>query len=286
MIRKLFLTFLLVFITINTALAHIDVVYPTKKKCTINANSTFFVGNTTKNAKFSINNKNVKLWDNNFFVQVVPLEYGKNKIKLVSTSKGKTEELVYEITRHKPAKFFKPKEPKFEQKKENEILYTKTIKENATVREKPTTNSKRIVDLPLNIILYLSGKQGEYYKIEEDGTNEYWIHKSNIQEPINLSLKTKAKLKNKKTYEDELYRYTKFYLSYPVLYTIEHTGNSIKLTLHGIETENEDGTISPNFEYTYYLSSPILGYEGYYEENNLLNVSLCNGICFDCLWRR
>ena len=83
MIRSLFLTILFIFITVNSALAHIDVVYPTQKKCTINANSTFFVGNTTKNASFTINNQKVKLWDNNFFVHVVPLEYGKNKIKLI-----------------------------------------------------------------------------------------------------------------------------------------------------------------------------------------------------------
>ena len=270
MIRNIFLTILLILLSINTALAHIDVVYPTKKKLTINANSTFFVGSTTENSKFTINDKKIKLWDNNFFVEVVPLEYGKNKIKLSSTSNGKTEEVIYEIIRNKPNKFFKHREPKFEEKKDDEVLYTKTIKENATVRSKPTTNSKRIIDLPLNIILYLCGKQGEYYKIEENGDSEYWIHKSNIQEPINLSVKTKAKLKNKKSYEDEEYKYTKFYLSHPVMYTTEQTGNTLKLTLYGIETKNEDGTISENYEHTYYLSNPISGYEGYYEENTFI----------------
>ena len=270
MIKNLFLTFILLFFIVNNALAHIDVVYPTTKKITVNASSIFFIGNTTNGSIFSINKKNAKLWNNNFFVEVIPLEYGKNKIKLESCKNGETEELVYEITRPKPAKFFKNKTPKFEEKNEGEILYTKTIKDNSTIRDNPSKNSKRIVDLPQNIILYLSGKQGEYYKIEEQGKTEYWIHKSNIQEPTNLSVKTTAKLKNKKSYEDELYKYTKFYLSHPVLYTTEQIGNSLKLTLYGIETTNNDGTISPNFEYNYYLSTPILGYEGHYEENTFI----------------
>lgn len=270
MIRNIILTFLLLIFYVNTALAHIDVVYPTKKKLTINATSTFFIGNTTENAKFSINGTPVKLWENNFFVQVVPLEYGKNKITLKSLSNGNEEELVYEIHRDKPSKIFKHKEIKFEPKDDDEILYTKTIKENATVREKPTKSSKRIVDLPSNIILYLDGKQGEYYKIDENGESQYWIHHTNIQHPVKLSLKTEAKLKNKKIYSDEKYDYVKFYLSHPVLFTTTQKENTLELTLYGVKTENEDGTISPNYKYTYSLARPVLGYDGYYEENTFV----------------
>lgn len=270
MIRNIFFTFLLLISCTNIALAHIDVVYPTKIKSTINANSTFFIGNTTDGAKFTINNKAVKLWQNNFFVQVVPLEYGKNKIVLNSNANGIEEEIIYEIHRDKPAKFFKHKTAKFEQKRENEVLYTKTIKENATVREKPTKSSKRIVDLPTNIILYLDGKQGEYYRIEENGENEYWIHQSNVQQPVKLSVKTEAKLKSKKTYSDDNYDYVKFYLSHPVLYTLKQNGKDIEFILYGVETQNEDGIISKNFKYTYSLARPVLGYEAYYEENTFV----------------
>ena len=270
MIRNLIFTIFILFLYVNSALAHIDIVYPTSKRTTINATSTFFVGNTTEGATFAINGEKVKLWNSNFFVKVVPLEYGKNKIKLQSKINGNTEEVIYEINRPKPHKFFKPKEEKFHAKDEDEILYTKTIKENATVREKPTTKSKRVVDLPLNIVMYLEGKQGNYYKLDEKGETEYWIHETNIQEPIKVSVKTDAKLKNQKLYEDENYKYIKFYLSHPVLYTIKQYGNTLKLTLHGIETQNEDGTTFPNFEYTYSLAQPILGYEGYYEENTFV----------------
>lgn len=270
MIRNIFFTFLLLIFYTNIALAHIDIVYPTKNKLTINANSTFFIGNTSEGANFTINNKPVKLWQNNFFVQVVPLEYGKNKIVLNSFLNGEKEELVYEIHRNKPAKFFKHKEAKFEHKNKDEVLYTKTIKKNATVREKPNKSSTRIVDLPLNVILYLEGKQGEYYKIEENGETQYWIHQSNIQPPVKLSTKTDAKLKDKKTYSDDKYDYIKFYLSHPVLYTAKQKANDIELILYGVKTENEDGTISENFKYTYSLARPVLGYDTYYEENNFI----------------
>ncbi len=268
MIRNIIFTFFLLIFYSNIALAHIDVVYPTKNKLTINANSTFFIGNTTYGSKFTINDKPVKLWQNNFFVQVVPLEYGKNKIIINSFSNGEKEEVVYEIHRDRPAKFFKHKEPKFEEKNQDDVLYTKTIKANATVREKPTKSSKRIIDLPLNIILYLAGKQGEYYKIEEEGETQYWIHESNIQPPVKLSIKTEAKLKNKKNYSDDKYDYLKFYLSHPVLYTIKQKENDIELILYGVKPNEEDDSI--NYRYTYSLTRPILGYDGYYEDNTFV----------------
>ena len=47
------------------------------------------------------------------------------------------------------------------------ILYSKTIKDKATVREKPSAGGKRVVDLPVNTVLYLEGRLGNYYKIAE-----------------------------------------------------------------------------------------------------------------------
>ena len=80
--KNIIFTVLALLYTSISAFAHIDVVYPTKQESVINSASVFFIGNTTKNAKFTINSENVKLWDDNFFVHVVPLNYGKNTIKL------------------------------------------------------------------------------------------------------------------------------------------------------------------------------------------------------------
>lgn len=268
-ILTVFLACLVLFITPCSAFAAIDVVYPSSKQVVINADSTFFIGNTGKGSSFYINSTPVKLWNNNFFVHVVPLNYGKNVIRLTSKNNGKTDEVTYTITRNKPSSS-KAVKPVFIPKKDDEVLYTKTIKENATIRDNPSSASRRIVDLPENVILYLEGRRGDYYKIEEKGESAFWVHKSNIKEPVSLSEKMMPKLKNTKFYSDKLYNYTKFYLSHPVLFETKQNGKSVELTLYGIETKDKDGIVSPNYKYLFNFNSPVLGYDCYYEDNNLI----------------
>jgi len=270
MIRNIILTILLLLYA-QCSFAKIDVVYPSSKQLNVNAASVFFSGNTEKGSSFYINSKPVKLWNNNFFVHVVPLEYGKNQIKLTSKLNGKTQEEIYTITRNKPSSSsVSSKKTVFIPKKDNEVLYTKTIKENSTVRDNPSTASRRIVDLPENVILYLEGQQGDYYKIQEKGNKQFWIHKSNIKEPICLSSKMVPKLKKQKFYSDKLYDYGKFYLSHPVLFETKQTGNTIELTLYGVENRDKDGNIKPNYTYVFKYDSPVLGYDCYYEDNALI----------------
>lgn len=271
MFRNIILTFLIFLYSCGNAFAKIDVVYPTSDNITINAVSTFFIGNTDDCAIFSINSEPVKLWENNFFVKVVPLNYGLNKIVLKSVKNGVTEEKTYNITRKKPsAPAVAYKAPDFIPIKIDEVLYSKTIKENATIRDKASTKSNRIVDLPKNVILYLSGKQGDFYKIEETGNSEFWIHKSNVSEPVNLSVKMKPVIKKEKFYSDNLYDYHKFYLSHPVLYTTKQNGNSVELTLYGIESKDNNGNLIPNYKYNYTFDRTVLGYDCYYEDNVLV----------------
>ena len=99
--RKLFTLLLALFIMAGAAFANIDVVYPTSNNITVNTPTMFFIGNTKKGAKFNINSTPVKLWDGNFFVQNVPLKYGKNVIKLVSVKNGRKEQKTYIVNRPK-----------------------------------------------------------------------------------------------------------------------------------------------------------------------------------------
>ena len=268
MIRNILTTLLILIIFCIKASAHIDIVYPTQKELTINGDSVYISGNTTKNAKLEINSEPIRLWENNFFVHVVPLEYGTNKIKIESSHDGITEKEILRIKRNKPIKTNKKyKEPEFI-KNEDGVLYAKTIKDRATVRNSYKTSSKRIIDLQKGIVLYLDGKQGEYYKIQESGDQELWIHKSNISEPVKLSGRIKAKIKGQKQFNDELYDYHKFYLNYPVIYNFEQKENKLKLTLFGVE--DKEKPLSKNYEYEYEFENPILGYEFYYEENVLV----------------
>ena len=269
MIRKFILTIFLIIISTNIVDAKIDVVYPTSKELTVKSSSIYFSGNTDYGAKFYINNEAVKLWNNNFFVHVVPLNFGENKIKLTAVKNGKKEELIYTIDRNKYVKK-EQSAPQFQQKNQSDVIYTKVIKANATVREKPTKFSNRVVDLPLNVILYLEGKKGEYYKIEETGPTQYWIHESNVKEPVKISNKIKAKFLNQKFYSDEKYDYCKIYLSHPVLFQTKQNKNIVELTLFGVETKDNEGNILPNYKYKFEFNNSVIAYDCYYEDNSFI----------------
>ncbi len=267
MIRNILITLLFFITCFLQVQAHIDIVYPTSKDLTINGETTFISGNTTTNAKLMINSEPVKLWDDGFFVHVVPLDYGSNKIKIESAHDGVIEKETIKVKRPRPAKIVHNHHKGTEYiQNTNGVLYAKTIKDRATIRNKASQYSKRITDLQQGVVLYLDGKQGDYYKVQESGNDEYWIHKSNISEPIILSNRIQAKLKTTKQYSDELFDYQKFYLNYPVLHTAVQKDNKIVLTLYGVEGLDN----SKNYEYTYTFENPILGYEFYYEESNLV----------------
>lgn len=260
MIKKLITTFLIFISTILAANAHIDIVYPTQKELTTYGDTIFISGNTNKNAIVEINSTPVELWENEFFVHVVPLEYGTNKIKIISRHDDIIEKKYIKVKKPRPSTLNKKfKKPEYI-KNEEGVLYAKTIKDRATVRSEAKSNSTRITDLQKNVVLYLDGKLGDFYKIQEKGKTEFWIHKSNISEPIALSNRIKLTIKDKKQYSDDDYDYLKFYLSRPVLFTTEHKKDRITLTLYDEE----------NFEYSYEFDSPILGYDFFYEENNLI----------------
>lgn len=266
--RNILITILIIIFNLLPVFAKIDIVYPSAKNVTVSAKETYFSGNVDKGSTLTINSVPVKLWENHFFVHIVPLEYGNNIIKIEQNINGQKESLSYNITRPNPT--IKTNIPyttlKYEKNTEG-ILYSKTIKDKATVREKPSSSGKRAVDLPINTVLYLDGKLGNYYKIAETGESEFWIHSSNIEEPVNVNKRIYARIKKHKIFEDDLYIYHKFYTSHPVLYTFKQSEKNLKLSLYGADEKNTD---TKNFYYNFEFSSQILGYEGYYDENTFI----------------
>ena len=149
--RFIFLIIYFLFFTFNCAFA-LDVVYPSSKDITVNAPSIYFYGNTNPKSMLKINSESVKLFDEGIFVQVVPLFYGVNNITVESIHNGKTQKQVYKVTRNKP-------EPQktlplpYVEKNKNYFLYTKTINDRSTVREKASNSSKRVIELPKGVVL-------------------------------------------------------------------------------------------------------------------------------------
>ncbi len=263
---KRLLFFLIIFL-LHLPVYSLDVVYPSKHYAVINAPSTFIFGNTEEGSNLTINSKPVKLYDEGIFIDTIPLEYGINTVIIKSNKGGQCDEAVYKIERKKYTPSSQGKPIEFIPKTQGKYLYTKTIKDNATIREKPSMSSKRAGDIQKGIILYLSGRKGDFYKIEENG--EFWIHKSNIEEPVELGARMQAYVEKIENYSDSLYEYTKVYLSHPVLYKVMQSGRTLNVILYGTKYRNNEN-ITDNVELTYELSSDVLAYEGYYEDGRFI----------------
>ncbi len=264
MFRKFIFTLIFFFILSQQTYAKIDIVYPTSKDVKVKSASLFFIGNTDYGSVFSINSESVQLWEDNFFVHVVPLQYGRNEIKMVSYHHGEVETLTYYVTRLKTS----PAAASYSYSSYTylpSLQKTKTVKSNATVREKPSVSSSRIIDLPEGVVLYLSAKKGDFYKIAEYGETEYWIHKSNISTPQSIEVKEQPVLSGKYVSSDDKYDYVTFNLSYPVFYTLKQNGNSVDLTLYGVQADSAN-----NYRYTFSTDRTIIGYDAYYQGNNLV----------------
>ncbi len=266
MIRNILITFSLLLSLGLYSYAYVDIVYPSSQNLTVNSDVMFFSGNT--DGTVAINSTPVKLWENKFFVHTVPLEYGKNLIKISACKNGKSEEKIYTITRNKPVQSTLSKSKNQYIAFSDGILYSKTINNNSTIRDLPSSRGNRIIDLPKDVILYFEGKQGDYYKIKEISDTQLWIHKSNIDNPVKLADKIKTTVNNIETTSDKNYEYKKFHLSYPVMFTLKQTDKQLKLILYGIYDEKAQNI--KNAEYIFDYAAPQLGYDCYYEGNTLI----------------
>ena len=269
MFQRLFLIFIFLFLCTSKVFA-LDVVYPSSKNLTINAESTFVYGSVKPNETLKINSQGVKLWDEGVFVHVVPLYYGENEITFESTLDGKKEIQKYIITRTKPSDK-KVELPDYNPKREGYFLYTRTKKDNCPIRSSATASSKRVFDLPQGVVLYLAGQQGDYYKIEEKGKTDFWIHKDNIEIPVLVSKRINAIIKTPERYSDKYYDYVHIPVNYPVMYSLEQENKKIKLVLYGVNNykDTDDGLYN-NLEFVFENENQVVGYDAYYQTNKLV----------------
>ena len=160
MIRNILITLSLLLSFGLYSYAYVDIVYPSGKNLTINSDVMFFSGNT--DGSVTINSTPVKLWENKFFVHTTPLNYGKNIIKVTSDKNGKIDEKIYTVTRNKPIKSNSSKSEIQYVSFPDGVLYSKTVKNNSTIRDYPSTKGNRIIDLPKDVILYFEAKKGDF----------------------------------------------------------------------------------------------------------------------------
>ena len=267
MFKKALIILAFLFLSILPSIADVDIIHPKQKNITINSPETYFMGNVQGDQRVYINSKSVPLWENSFFVEMVPLKVGMNKIEVVSNNNGYQTKQVFHIKRNEIKKVLAKEVSTYSVKQvqsssiKDGVLYAKTINDFSTVRNKPVLGSTRVIDLQKDVILYLDSKKGDFYKIA-DADNDYWVHKSIITPPVKVSQKFPVTIKRVKTYSDKNFDYVKFYTSHPTFYSLKNNLNSVQLTIYG--TEGDD------YVYTANTKSSVLGYDAFYEDNNLV----------------
>ena len=270
----------------NLKACALDVIYPKTQKVDVCADSTFFVGNTSFDSTLKINNKNVKVYENGSFVEVVPLKMGENIIEIISENDKEKITLSYTIKRVSK-ECQKLKEYTTEEYPNNEYIYASTIKDNVPLREEPNENSKRITHLEKNSILMLNGKKGNYYRVSLTTEKNAWVKADNIinYSPITGKMLTNAT--NVNITEDKLFTYIKTDLSFQVPFIIKEVDKGLNVELFNIKNNDADtkifkalgevkslaiNNISVDNTSTYHieLKNRLWGYQAYFENNTFV----------------
>ncbi len=279
------LSLLVLFFTVEPTRA-LQIIYPKSPNTEVSASSTFFIGNTKPGSKLTINDKEVTVYENGSFVEVVPLKDGFNRIIIDSQNDTEHEIFTY-IIKKVPEANLMVKEPATENFPENQYIYAAVIKENTPLRAQPDENAQRITHLDKNTVLMLNGKKGDYYRIYLSPSKSAWIKAENIVNYSAIKGKMLASATKVSLSEDKLYNYIKTDLSFPVPYRITETEKGLNVELYNLKENaadttvfNQCGTINSfavnstaqDMTSTYYieLNSKLWGYDAYYEGNTLV----------------
>ena len=200
----------------------LQIVYPKSPNTESSASSTFFVGNTKPGSKLMINDKEVKVYENGSFVEVVPLKDGFNRI--IIDSKNDTEHEIFTyIIKKVPKANLMIKEPETEDFPQNQYIYAAVAKENTPLRAQPDEFAQRITHLDKNTMLMLNGKKGDYYRVFLTPLKTAWVKAENIVNYSTIKGNILASATNVSLSEDNLYNYIKTDLSFPVPFKITET---------------------------------------------------------------
>lgn len=264
----------------------LQIVYPKTPNTEISAQSTFFIGSTTPGSKLTINDKEVKVYENGSFVEVVPLNDGFNRIKIDSQNDTEHDILTYIIKKVPKCNLMVP-EPETEDFAQNQYIYSATIKNNVPLRAQPDEYSKRLTHLNSDVMLLLNGKKGDYYRVALSPNLFAWVKAENIVNYSTINGQMLASATDVSISEDRLYEYIKTDLSFKVPYRITETDNGLMLELFNVKenagetqtfkTSNSIKTIAVNTvstdavsTYFIEMNSKLWGYDVYYEGNTLV----------------
>lgn len=261
--KKYLFLILIFFVSCGKCFA-LEIVYPKKNPCTINASSTFFIGsiNLTKESSntLKINDIDVKVSSLGAFAQLVPLNFGTNNFKIISS----TEAINFAINRPKPQPLTGSisKSALIEYPMMNNF-YVKT--DNAPLRLTPVSSGiNRMSHLPVNTQLLVNGEKGGFYRVYLNSKLSGWIAKSDTEQRETEKNEYSAiKLKEFNIKEKKDFCLYEFNLSSKTPYILKEE-NGLTLQLFNIEGQDDN---------TYSINIPmpkLIGYDAFFDGDKFI----------------
>lgn len=274
---RVFLVFLIFFGNILTSYA-LEIIYPKSQEVTINAPSTFFIGNIKPKHTLYINNIKPQIYRKNIFVQVVPLNFGKNTFVLKSkpNKKGKEETSTYTIIREIPRQTMRPGYY-YKRYQDNERFIVFVKNDYTPLREADSTESKRISNLDSGTILLIDAEKDDFYRVVINDTLKYWIKKADV-EKIEKSLPyINNNISYIYAYHDDFAHYIEFQSDLPVAYKISETKKGLEFNIYNSFRPNLNKMnkfLTPSYK-NKILTIPIAakklwGYDCYHKGSNIV----------------
>lgn len=252
--RKILLLGLLLFSGCKGVFA-LEIVYPKTNPVKINAPSTFFIGSVNPKDKLKINDTEVKTSEIGAFAQVVPLEFGLNKFKLVSG-----DDSIDFVIERPPLKAAVVNMPTLIEYPANINFHV--AKNGAPLRMTPVDGGiNRMAHLSEDVQLQINGEKGDFYRVYLNSKISGWIAKSDVvqcdkcYQPIAL--------KELKTREDKEFCYWEFDLGAKTPYILKEE-NGLNLQIFNVDGFPDS---------TYLLNVPVqkfIGYDIFYDLDKLV----------------
>lgn len=259
--KKIILLVLIFLINCSSAMA-IDIVYPKKNPCTINSNSTFFIGCTNPSDTLKINGIDVKVSPQGAFAEAVPLVVGKNEFVIISTAPDKSNTTInFIIEKPQPSnKTYVP--PTFLEYPVMGGYMTKI--DNVPLRTTPVdSGANRMAHLPKDLPLLINGEKNGFYRVFLNSKICGWIDKSSIstaeQAPSEASAISPVKFKRAKSHlTREFYEY-EFQFDRKTPFAVREE-NGLTFDLFNVEGY-EDNTLTFNIP-----MQKLFGYDIFWED--------------------
>lgn len=243
----------------------LEVVYPKRQAVTVNANSTFFIGNVEEGAELFINDLPVKVYKGGVFTEVVKLTCGANKFSIKSLKNGVEERLEYVVNVPISAIGTRSQAAEFVKFPDDSLFSAEVVKDFSPLRDTPSSEGKRLSHLDKGVDLMLDGQKGDFYRVKLSDKDSAWVHKDALKLKEQLNEFSFAGLKGVDSTENEGFYYTKIMLSKNMPYVLSKTDKGLNLKIFGIKN------LPPNNTFNLDIEKPAdYGYDSFYEENTLV----------------